>query len=324
MDTNNQFRLLLDELRKRANNRGRGLGKRDSATTDIELLEAFYFDAKVKPLTDNTLRCYAQRLRYLERYCRYIEKTLSTITKTDLQKYFFTLREATSGLSDETINGRVRVFKVFFNFLEREQLLDHNPMEGVKTRKPEKKVKPVLNPQQVEMILRCAGSGDFQSERNRALIMFMYDSACRVGEAISVKHEDLMLTDKLVKVSGAKTRRERFVPVSYRTAKAINNYQLRFRKNIRGPFLFCYANGDPITTERVYKLFRKLGEKANIRLYPHLLRHSACTQMLANGMSAHILQVILGHSSPVVTSNYIHLNNDQIRELHEKYAPLGN
>jgi len=289
--------------------------------TDRQLLESFYFECKIKNLRPKSIRNYAQNLEHIVKYARYIDKRLATIEKADIQHYVFKLIES-GRLSPSTINIRLRTWRAFYNYIEREQLLDHNPMTGISLLRVEHKIKPILSPQQLEMILNSFSPNEFFGARNRSLTMFLYDTACRVGELCHLRIPDLILPDRLAKVHG-KSRRERFVPLSAKTCRAIHSYLVRFRDKVPGDWLFCFRNGDPLYEERVYKMLRRAGQKLDLHLYPHLLRHSGATEMLRAGMSGHVLQRILGHANPVITSRYIHLGNGDMTRLHEITAPMN-
>ena len=60
----------------------------------------------------------------------------------------------------------------------------------------------------------------------------------------------------------------------------------------------------------MYLVIRRLIERTAIhkpQVGPHLLRHTAASLWLAQGMDLRQVQANMGHSSIVVTSRYLHL-----------------
>ena len=73
--------------------------------------------------------------------------------------------------------------------------------------------------------------------------------------------------------------------------------------------VFCYVDGEPLRPDLLSREFTRHAAACGlppIRL--HDMRHGACSLMLSGGVPIEIVQLILGHSSPVVTRKvYAHL-----------------
>lgn len=125
--------------------------RRGSSVMDnTELLESFDFACKVKNLTPASHKCYAERLTYLVRFADSIGKKLDAITHHDIQTYIMSIID---GVSAETVNGRIRVYRTFYGHLFEEGLVAENPMTRIKMLRAPKKVKPVLS---LEIVRLCS------------------------------------------------------------------------------------------------------------------------------------------------------------------------
>jgi hypothetical protein len=83
----------------------------DSDGHDTECIERFQFACAVKNLTEKTMKGYAERILYLHRYAIEIGKDLVGLSTRDTQQYILLILKT---VCPETVNGRIRVFKVFY------------------------------------------------------------------------------------------------------------------------------------------------------------------------------------------------------------------
>lgn len=319
-----QFNILFDILEGHSKIYTSG----EIQVNDRQLLEDFYYSIKVKNLSPQTEKFYAQNLKNLKQYAKYREVELGQITKRHIQDYIVMLLD-NKKLSPYSINAQIRAFKAFYNYLFKENILSENPTKDITPVKTDRVIREILNKNQIEMIFKSFNmrgasteTGEFYISRNKSLFAFMLDTAVRVGEAVTTGLEDLDLKEQYVKVRG-KGRRERYVPISAKTSRSLHRYINNHRKNISGDRLFCHYNGDPMLTEAVYRLFARKSKRLNIKLNPHLVRHTAITHMVAGGMDSKVVQILVGQRSPIVLDHYIHLNNQQMKDLHSKYTPMS-
>ena len=87
----------------------------------------------------------------------------------------------------------------------------------------------------------------------------------------------------------------------------------RGMKDVTGFVFINHKTGKPITSIR--KSLQNLAESAGIkeRVYPHLLRHSAATQMIAEGSDIRKVQGFLGHQDITMTQKYTHIAVEMLR-----------
>jgi integrase/recombinase XerC len=87
--------------------------------------------------------------------------------------------------------------------------------------------------------------------------------------------------------------------------------------------LFVSQQGKPITSRAIEKICEKSGEDAglNMRLHPHMLRHSFATHLLDNGADLRVVQELLGHENLSTTQIYTHVTSDRLRAVVAKAHP---
>lgn len=281
-------------------------------------VDAFVFGCKIRNLAPRTLSVYAERLGYLARWLEEKGIDIEDVTKRDIQDYLLTLIGA---VSDETVNGRIRVYRRFFNYLEEEGLWDKpSPTHKLKLIKSEKRIKPVLSPEQIQKALQTLNKSTYEGYRNLTMVMLFWDAMIRKEELITLTLDHIDLRGGLIKVFG-KGRKERHVPMGAKTIKTLHFYLNRWRNGSQGNLAFCQRSGKPITSRHCHKIIQEIGNKAGVALYPHLIRHSAATYFIRQGGSPVILQKILGHTSLTVTQNYLHMSNQDVVDTYERFSP---
>ena len=75
--------------------------------------------------------------------------------------------------------------------------------------------------------------------------------------------------------------------------------------------------------ETVWRIVKQSAAAAGLgkRIYPHLLRHSFASHLLANGASLRTIQEMLGHADISTTQIYTHVDAGRLKKVHEMYHP---
>ena len=134
----------------------------------------------------------------------------------------------------------------------------------------------------------------------------MYMSGIRVGECLSLHVEDLDFDRMRLHVREGKTG-ERAIPLpdNDKLRKTVERW-LTFRGgwNPTSPLLFVTRPGGPLTSNAVRESMRLYAARAGVgHASCHMLRHSAATELLAQGASPIGVQRILGHARLSTTLN---------------------
>jgi integrase/recombinase XerD len=291
---------------------------RFAGTTFRDYLDAFKLECQMKNLTEKSIDAYFERLGYFFDYLKTNELGLNQVTKRTIQDYVISLKDK---VSDETINGRIRSYRRFFNFLFQEGLLEStNPMNGISLLRAAKRIKPIIEANDVQKISNSFDLKTFEGNRNRLMFLMFWDGMFRLSELLGLKKCDIDLNGHMVKVFG-KGRKERMVPLGIKTLRLLHQYLIKWRTKYPGEYLICMRDGEMLSERRCHKIIQDIGKKAHLRLYPHLLRHSAATMYIRLGGNPAVLQKILGHHSISVTTQYLHLSNSDMVGSYETLSP---
>jgi len=281
------------------------------------LLEAFYRDCRLRNLSDKTLDGYADRLAFLVQ--KFQGKPITQITQSDVKEY---LSGIIADLSPATVNGRIRVFRLFFRWLEEQGIIKDEPTKGIKLLKQDLELKATLSISQLNLLFSAFDRKTYEGNRNLVMFTTMFDSMIRVGELVRIKMGDLHLEERHIMILRSKGRRYRGVPLSTETARMINIFLARWRRSIPGEWVFPDVEGKKLREDSTYHILQKAGKRVGLKTYPHMLRRTAATLYAQEGPMG-TLQGILGHTDPRTTMAYVQYQPDSAAALHEQYSPVN-
>lgn len=91
-------------------------------------------------------------------------------------------------------------------------------------------------------------------------------------------------------------------------------------------YLFPDKYGNPISVNSIQQYLRRLALKAglgDVRITPHIFRHTFGTNASARGANAFILKEMMGHSSMQTTMKYVHPKKDDLKAQHNKFTMVN-
>jgi len=181
-----------------------------------------------------------------------------------------------------------------------------------------------LSREQVEKLI-----GSAENLRDQLILQLMYRCGRRVSEVLLLKPEDILWEDKKIIFTILKRKHpvKELKPVDKSTLKLLELY---VNGNIALPGVRKKFSGDrlfPVTRQHVFKMVRKLGEKAGItqvglkKIHPHHLRHSFAVHAVRTEVKStedlRKLQMYMGHANINTTSHYLQFSPDELRSLVE-------
>ena len=270
-------------------------------------------------LTRRSLEKFADWAGTVKRFSAPREVELSALTE-----YVGTEKER--GLAPGSMKLVVVALKIFFRFLKMRLMTDRDPAELLPLPRLARFLPETLNQPQVNRLLEVSLEGRPFPLRDRAILELFYASGLRISELAGACLENLNLQERLIRVigKGAKTR---LVPVGRTACVAIDEYVRQERIRLLGPKtgneVFLSRRGKKLTTQRIWQIIKEIAATGGfeINVYPHLLRHSFATHLLANGADLRIIQELLGHADISTTQIYTHVEQSRLKSIHRQFHP---
>jgi len=173
----------------------------------------------------------------------------------------------------------------------------------------ERKLPDVLSKEEVRAMLNAT-----TNLKHKSLIALIYSCGLRRSEAIQMKLEDIDSKRMMIKIRGAKGKKDRYVQLAQST---LNLLRLYYQKEKPAVWLFEGTNGKQYSATSIFNDIKRAAKKAGIkkRVYPHILRHSFATHHLEQGTDLRYIQEWLGHESSKTTEIYTHVSRNSFTKF---------
>lgn len=230
-------------------------------------------------------------------------------------------------MSAYSIQGHVRAIKAFFGWLADDGIIESNPLANFPLPKVPQYVIKILTPEQIKLLLSSIDKTTSLGFKYYCIILLFVDTGMRISELVNIKVNDIDSQHGFVTVLG-KGRKQRIIPLLRFTIRELQRYQNRFRQGdgfADSPYLFPDKYGGSITVNSVQQYLRRLAQKAalDVKVTPHVFRHTFGTNAAVRGVNAFILKEMMGHSSIQTTSRYTHPQPDDLKAQHNMFSMVN-
>ena len=291
-----------------------------------ELAEFLRYLALEKQASSHTIKSYREDIcQAIEHLTTQVgqQATIDRISPRHLRAWMAWLQE--QGYARSTMARHLSSVRAWFRFLRRRGGLEHNPADGLRGPRKERKLPRFLPRDEMNGLLTGIPDLSGFDARDKALFETAYSAGVRVSELVGLNLADLDLNDGIAVVRG-KGKRERLVLLGPPSVTAIRNWiEERNRRATprSGEALFLNKNGTRLTDRSVRRLLHSRLAGAGMRqdMSPHSLRHSFATHMLDSGADIRSVQELLGHRSLATTQIYTHLTTRKLTEEYRKAHP---
>lgn len=274
-------------------------------------LQDFVIAKKVEGMSNGTIKLY---YRSISHFLFYVNKPVEDITTGDILAFLHSY-QATRKVKDITLdNTRIHI-SAFYNWLVNSDYIDKNPCKKIKPIKHEKNTRHPLTAVQMEKLRNSC-----TNLRDKAIIEFLYATACRVGELVIIKKSDIDFDRKEVHLFG-KGKKHRLSYLNARAVVALQAYLTSREDDSDYLFVGLRRPHKQLSTRSVELLLKKYGQKAGIdaKCTPHVIRHTTATDAINKGMPVEQLQKLLGHEQIETSLHYAKVSSDIVKLDHQKY-----
>ncbi|HEY6422774.1 MAG TPA: tyrosine-type recombinase/integrase [Pseudonocardiaceae bacterium] len=286
------------------------------------ILQSFFVDhlIVVKGLRPASVRSYRDTIRLLlgfvaaDKGCRITRLTLEDMSFERMVGFLRHL-EVDRHNHVRTRNQRLAAIHALFDYVATRS----PEMLGVCQRVaaiPMKRCAPAetrfLERDEMEGLLRHLPAEGRHALRDRALVLFLYNTGARVQEVADLRVEHLDLgAHPIVRLHG-KGDKWRTCPLWHQTAKLLRALLDSQRRADPQAPVFT-SSGHALTRSGIYKIVRRHASaldnpRTGRRVSPHIFRHTAAVHLLEAGVEVNVIRGWLGHADLSTTNRYAEIN----------------
>ena len=299
-----------------------------------EAIEALAAHHKAN-LADKTGMFYATQLGQLKKWAETEGIGFHEFGKRHLDRYIGFRRDA--GRSRTTLRHDGVAAKKLFDWSAKEKLIDRSPLAQYKVHNAPRPFMYMPTDEDISRLLEAIPAywdlkrhpaiknvpprvRTFHRERNGAIIHGLLDTACRIGEILALKMDDVRLAEGTVVFRETKGKEPRTIPISSEWREVLEEWlNLRTRVMQAVPkeedpgWIFVSEGGSRVDKRAFLHALRRITEWARLpdKITLHSLRRYSLNKYAAHNLLA--AQDRAGHKDTKTTLIYVKLTPDQQR-----------
>lgn len=293
-----------------------------SATTLGALLLAFFEDSlkAQKGVSSATIKSYRDSLRlFLLFVATDLKRRLTRVQVGDLTaervRRFLSTLEKDRHNRISSRNQRLAALRTFFDYLGTqapELLLEAERVMAIPVKRTPAPPTHFLERDEIQTLFAQLPSSASYALRDRALLLFLYNTGARVQEVADLCCRNLDLEHHRVRLHG-KGDKWRACPLWQETVSLLRQL-LDDPADEQSPDqpIFLSQRGQALTRFGIYKIVRRhtacLAKRGSdgelLSISPHIFRHTAAVHLLESGVEPNVIRAWLGHVSLETTNRY--------------------
>ena len=294
----------------------------------LELIAEEFLETaqSTKNLSSKTIIAYRSDLKD---FCAFAD--CDALNKVIILSYVHKLSQERK-LKDSTINRKIIVLKMFFEYLYSQNFIESNyfKLHNFKFKK-EKRLPKTLAVKETAKLLTCLTNQNLAAQsnyeiwkttRNLAMIDILISTGIRIAELSNISVNDIISAERVILIHG-KGRKQRLIYISCPQTWSNLTQWLKIRKTrpVNTDKVFVNRYGEQISIHGIEYIYNTVKKNANINSNstPHYLRHTFATNLLANGADLRSVQELLGHSSIATTEIYTEVTAKRKKQVLNKY-----
>jgi integrase len=217
--------------------------------------------------------------------------------------YFSQYRELTQDNLNAYLASKLNVwegssFNLFINAINHYKKFLKLEIEVPSYHKTNKRVKDYLTESDLNDVYAKMPLIFDEPEKPQAIFTLLFELGLRPKEILQLKREHFDFENKILLITKTKVYRDRQLPLSNELCDIL---PIIFHKEEEG------ENAFNLTRDSLRYIFRRINDVMPMKkkLYPYLMRHSYAHNLISKGIKLTSLQVLMGHSSPLTTLNYL-------------------
>ena len=330
--------------------------KNDSEAIELARLYHKWVDYSTIACSTHTVRTYEYSFKL---YIEFLEeqKKIRTMSFCMAENFSIkTIKEWLAWLSEtrsckpQSCNARLAAIRAFLKYAgENNMKYRHLFLEAccIPRLKESKRQVEAISKEAMRVLLQMPNPTTNAGLRDVVLFSFLYGTAARIDEVLSLKLKDLHLDEeRAYAVIVGKGNKMRTLFIQKLLAKNLKLYIKKFHgeiPNVDDYLFFSRVGGHDckLTQPAINKRLKQYAKDANsickdvpLGMHAHIFRHSCATHWIEDGMNIVQVSRLLGHANIATTMAYLsitidmktkaimELEDEQTRKLQKKWKNM--
>lgn len=282
------------------------------------LYDEFFDSRRAKGCSENTITWYRYHFKRFDAWLAENSKQISTFTALDFDRFKSWIRE--KGYSASTVAQAHGALVTFYKWAITMEIIAKDPT--IKSERPKipDYIPPIVARDYVRHMIERIQLNTWIDHRDKMMIELLFCTGIRAGECAALKVSDVRQDIRVLSVSG-KGGHHRLTP--YPEELRVPLWQwINFHRPVSkkdGLFLSSNRSGGVrglMKSQTVYWICRRRATEAAMDfMSPHAYRHGFAVDMLRNGASTRLVQLLLGHANIQTTERYLKLMPELVQEM---------
>lgn len=294
----------------------------------IEIIQEFKdFLENERSYSEYTVKSYLKDISDFNNYLAKNEFPIYLEISNNVPRYY--LSYLNQKYKEKSVNRKLSSLRSFYRFLVQNGYQDNNPFLEIASMKIPQILPKRLYEDEIEKLFAVINVDTVIGRRDFAILEMLYGTGIRVSELCGLKIQDIDFYNNNIIVLG-KGNKERYVPIHPKIKSSVYDYiqfsRLDLLKNNKDEvpdILFLNFKGSPLLVRGVRVILDKIAENAGleIKISPHMLRHSFATSLIDNGADLRSVQELLGHENLSTTQIYTHVSKEALKKGYDAFFP---
>ena len=171
-----------------------------------------------------------------------------------------------------------------------------------------------LSEREVERLVEAAKDNRW-GHRDSTMVLLAFRHGLRASELVDLRWEQVDLENAILHVRRVKQGTPATHPLTGRELRALRRLQ---REQVsKSPFAFVNERGTPFSTRGFQAMVERAAKAAgfDMKIHPHMLRHSCGYKLANDGVDTRSLQAYLGHKNIQHTVRYTELAPTRFKDF---------
>jgi site-specific recombinase XerD len=284
-------------------------------------IQGFLANLATQTSSKETLRAYRQDLEKYEEFLRLKGLRVTQAKPSTISEFINQLNGKNGGtLSPASISRRLSVLSAYYEFLcDNSDGEIRNPVARVKRPKVNNEL-----PRAVEDDVLTTLVDGITDVRDKAIVLLLIHTGLRLAELCQLNKNTITSYARQSpdgrkeyfgrgEVIGKGRKRRQFI-AGPTAMNALGEYIRQYRTKDNNPALFLSQRKERISSRSVQDILDRWCKRLGVaHIHVHQLRHSFATRNVNGGMTAAVLQELLGHSSLSTSQRYFRVRPERLR-----------